>query len=600
MGKKKKRASKVWCYYCDREFDDEKILVQHQKARHFKCHVCQKKLSTAGGMAIHVLQVHKESVTKVPNAKPERESTEIEIFGMQGIPPDILAAHYGEQVGSFATIMTSGSKGDLDSSVSMVNSYSDQCTLHCFTTCDTCRILFAAGEWKHRDLGKIITSDPYVTVCLAGATVAQTIMMSSALSSSKLLFDSYSENLYYGAIPYINLQPDCPSPQDLHKIKRMPIANTLLDSDEDAPSKLAKVEIPSSKLFGGAVPGSVGIGFHPQTTFGAMRPNYNTALQVPPSGWPVPARPQPWFPQHPVVSLPPAAPMGLAQQPLFPIQNVKPPLPSTTSPTIKPSFQINPPGLPPSMPPIPVSQPLFPISGNNNIPTQNSPFSASALSTTIPSSSPAELKNSVDSYSSANTSIANSYNDPSIQGGIFVNSHTYASRPNTGGPSIGPPPVIANKILATQPAPNEVYLVWDDEAMSMEERRMSLVKYQVHDETSQVFTLSLLVVSIYKSDKHAAIDSRVLQPSIGVREHIVYVFALFKIEFVCWYSFSRCLIAKYGWNENIPNAFVLPFIAFLVILYDHTVHSDWAQMNSVDAAIDRRISESRLAGRMTF
>nr|GMC84238.1 protein SUPPRESSOR OF FRI 4 isoform X1 [Ipomoea batatas]GMD37369.1 protein SUPPRESSOR OF FRI 4 isoform X1 [Ipomoea batatas]GME06834.1 protein SUPPRESSOR OF FRI 4 isoform X1 [Ipomoea batatas] len=65
MGKKKKRASdKVWCYYCDREFDDEKILVQHQKAKHFKCHVCQKKLSTAGGMAIHVLQVHKETVTK--------------------------------------------------------------------------------------------------------------------------------------------------------------------------------------------------------------------------------------------------------------------------------------------------------------------------------------------------------------------------------------------------------------------------------------------------------------------------------------------------------------------------------------------------------
>jgi transposase-like protein len=97
MGKKKKRAvEKVFCYYCDREFDDEKILVQHQKAKHFKCHVCHKKLSTASGMTIHVLQVHKESVTKVPNAKPDRESTEIEIFGMQGVPPQILAAHYGE------------------------------------------------------------------------------------------------------------------------------------------------------------------------------------------------------------------------------------------------------------------------------------------------------------------------------------------------------------------------------------------------------------------------------------------------------------------------------------------------------------------------
>ncbi|XP_074581855.1 protein SUPPRESSOR OF FRI 4-like [Curcuma longa] len=84
----------------------------------------------------------------------------------------------------------------------------------------------------------------------------------------------------------------------------------------------------------------------------------------------------------------------------------------------------------------------------------------------------------------------------------------YASGPNTENPSIGPPPVISNKPPASHPTTNEVYLVWDDEAMSMEERRMSLTKYQVHDETSQ--------------------------------------------------------------------------------------------MNSIDAAIDRRISESRLAGRMTF
>lgn len=64
---------------------------------------------------------------------------------------------------------------------------------------------------------------------------------------------------------------------------------------------------------------------------------------------------------------------------------------------------------------------------------------------------------------------------PSISFSLFVsyigaaasNSHSYASGPNTGGPSIGPPPVIANKAPASQPATNEVYLVWDDEAMSM-------------------------------------------------------------------------------------------------------------------------------------
>lgn len=54
----------IWCYYCEREFESEKILIQHQKAKHFKCHVCHKKLSTAGGMVIHVLQVHKVSINK--------------------------------------------------------------------------------------------------------------------------------------------------------------------------------------------------------------------------------------------------------------------------------------------------------------------------------------------------------------------------------------------------------------------------------------------------------------------------------------------------------------------------------------------------------
>ena len=46
-----------------------------------------------------------------------------------------------------------------------------------------------------------------------------------------------------------------------------------------------------------------------------------------------------------------------------------------------------------------------------------------------------------------------------------TNPHSYASGPDTSGPSIGPPPVIANKAPTSQP--NEVYLVWDDEAMSM-------------------------------------------------------------------------------------------------------------------------------------
>ncbi|XP_024199657.1 protein SUPPRESSOR OF FRI 4 isoform X1 [Rosa chinensis] len=342
MGKKKKRvASKVWCYYCDREFDDEKILVQHQKAKHFKCHVCHKKLSTAGGMAIHVLQVHKENVTKVPNAKAGRESTDIEIYGMQGIPPDVLAAHYGEE-------------------------------------------------------------------------------------------------------------------------------------EDDAPSKMAKVEIPSNQLVSSVVPGSLGT-YPPQPPVG-MRPIYNSSIPMPHNGWQVAPHPQPWYPQPLAVSVPPPSGMGYSQQPLFPVQ---PPLPSTTSPGLQ-SSHVTPPGLPASMHPVPVSQPLFPVVGVNNLPTQSSPFSAPMLSTNNPSNP----LGSMDAHQGARTSIPNSYHASNIPGGNFNNSHSYASGPNTGGPSIGPPPVIANK--APQPATNEVYLVWDDEAMSMEERRMSLAKYQVHDETTQV------------------------------------------------------------------------------------------------------------------
>ncbi|KAG8385084.1 hypothetical protein BUALT_Bualt03G0004700 [Buddleja alternifolia] len=354
MGKKKKRGAvdKVWCYYCDREFEDEKILVQHQKAKHFKCHVCHKKLSTAGGMAIHVLQVHKEQVAKVPNAKPGRESTEIEIYGMQGIPADVLAAHYGED-------------------------------------------------------------------------------------------------------------------------------------DEETPSKTAKVDLPSSQIIGGLIPGSIGAGYPPQPTLGSIPPFYNPRMPVPPAGWPVPPRPQPWYPQHPAVSGAPPTQAGLPQQPLFPVQNVRPPVPPATPPVLQQSLPITPPGMPATTPPTPVSQPLFPVVPSNNIPPQSSPFSAP-----MPPSS---------------TLPTNSYHTSGIPAVTSLNSHSYSSGPNTGGPSIGPPPVIANKAPATQPAGNEVYLVWDDEAMSMEERRMSLLKYQVHDENSQMSSID------------AAIDRRISESRLAGR-----------------------------------------------------------------------------------
>ncbi|THU56319.1 hypothetical protein C4D60_Mb11t16020 [Musa balbisiana] len=366
MGKKKKRPSKMWCYYCDREFDDEKILVQHQKAKHFKCHVCHKKLSTAGGMAIHVLQVHKEAVTKVPNAKPDRESTEIEIYGMQGIPPDILAAHYGE--------------------------------------------------------------------------------------------------------------------------------------DEEAAAKTMKVEMPSTGLVG-VVPGSMGIRFPPPPTYGAVPPAYNHALPVPPPTWPVPAaRPQPWFPPQLTIPVPPA-PVVAPQQPLFPIQKVMTPLNSTSGVGLQSPL---PPGVSSSTPPA-VSQPLFPISSPAGVPAQSSPFLATSSPAVISSTSPMMLKGVADA--SPVSSIAASGYVALNNSGVasYTNSHVYASGPNTENPSIGPPPVISNKPPASYPTTNEVYLVWDDEAMSMEERRMSLPKYQVHDETSQMNSVN------------AAIDRRISESRLAGR-----------------------------------------------------------------------------------
>jgi len=35
--------------FCEREFDDKMVLTAHQKARHFTCQVCSKKLNSVAG-----------------------------------------------------------------------------------------------------------------------------------------------------------------------------------------------------------------------------------------------------------------------------------------------------------------------------------------------------------------------------------------------------------------------------------------------------------------------------------------------------------------------------------------------------------------------
>ncbi|KKY14841.1 putative c2h2 finger domain-containing protein [Diplodia seriata] len=100
MGKKKRNHPDVeeilnrpWCYYCERDFDDLKILINHQKAKHFKCDKCGRRLNTAGGLNVHMTQVHKETLTQVENALPNRQGLDYEIFGMEGVPEDVMQSH---------------------------------------------------------------------------------------------------------------------------------------------------------------------------------------------------------------------------------------------------------------------------------------------------------------------------------------------------------------------------------------------------------------------------------------------------------------------------------------------------------------------------
>ncbi|KAE8339830.1 hypothetical protein BDV24DRAFT_71010 [Aspergillus arachidicola] len=107
MGKKRRGPTldellaRPWCYYCERDFDDLKILISHQKAKHFKCERCGRRLNTAGGLSVHMSQVHKEQLSAVDNALPNRQSLDVEIFGMEGVPEDIIQSHNQRVVTQF-------------------------------------------------------------------------------------------------------------------------------------------------------------------------------------------------------------------------------------------------------------------------------------------------------------------------------------------------------------------------------------------------------------------------------------------------------------------------------------------------------------------
>ncbi|MCJ1381935.1 hypothetical protein MMC17_005047 [Xylographa soralifera] len=108
MGKKRGHPdaeeilSRPWCYYCERDFGDLKILINHQKAKHFKCERCGRRLNTAGGLSVHMTQVHKETLTTIENALPNRSNLDVEIFGMEGIPDDVVSSHNQRVLSQFA------------------------------------------------------------------------------------------------------------------------------------------------------------------------------------------------------------------------------------------------------------------------------------------------------------------------------------------------------------------------------------------------------------------------------------------------------------------------------------------------------------------
>lgn len=67
--------------------------VKHSR-RYVRSHTAQQASSlTRAGLSVHMNQVHKENLTHVENAIGGRQGLDIEIFGMEGVPAEILDSH---------------------------------------------------------------------------------------------------------------------------------------------------------------------------------------------------------------------------------------------------------------------------------------------------------------------------------------------------------------------------------------------------------------------------------------------------------------------------------------------------------------------------
>ena len=94
MGRKKKRGRQqdIWCYFCDKTFKDEDLLLSHQLKTHFRCTICGKRATNVGGLAAHMMQVHKSVLGKVPDSIKGRDNPKVghSINGMSYIPHEAL------------------------------------------------------------------------------------------------------------------------------------------------------------------------------------------------------------------------------------------------------------------------------------------------------------------------------------------------------------------------------------------------------------------------------------------------------------------------------------------------------------------------------
>jgi len=54
------------------------------------------------GLSVHMTQVHKETLTVIENALPNRSGLDVEIFGMEGIPDEVIQSHNQRVLQQFA------------------------------------------------------------------------------------------------------------------------------------------------------------------------------------------------------------------------------------------------------------------------------------------------------------------------------------------------------------------------------------------------------------------------------------------------------------------------------------------------------------------